>query len=31
MHLKHAIEEALQNLVKQGKLKGVKTCKLGFC
>jgi len=31
MRLGHAGEKALQGLVKQGLLKGVKTGKLGFC
>lgn len=31
MRLGHAGEKALQGLVKQGLLKGAKTCKLGFC
>ena len=31
MRLGHAGEGALQNLIKQGLLKGAKTCKLDFC
>ena len=31
MHLGHAGEKALQGLVKQGLLKGAKTCKIDFC
>ena len=31
MRLGHASENALQSLVKQGLLKGAKTCKLEFC
>ena len=31
MRLGHASEGALQNLIKQGLLKGAKTCKLDFC
>ena len=31
MHLGHASENALQSLIKQGLLKGSKTCKLEFC
>lgn len=31
MRLGHAGEKAMQGLVKQGLLKGAKTCKLEFC
>ena len=31
MHLGHAGEKSLQSLIKQGLLKGAKSCKLGFC
>lgn len=31
MHLGHVGENALQRLMKQGLLKGAKTCKLEFC
>ena len=31
MRLGHAGEKSLQSLIKQGLLKGAKSCKLGFC